>query len=332
MIADVAVTPDAIAQLCPAPGRTRQELRRSGSALRTLHQYATVVFESAASRAEALQRLKEAGGGVNTLLLLDMLKADAVTSRVASEPLPGLADVVDVERLSAWRGHADVVALSDGQYELLEDEAELPEDPEPTTVWDLGSTDVLDRVQVLRGAALARGTSREDAWSQRFAPLCRTTKVLNLVDVHLGEQVCEGYLAGHRPACAGARWFLGKVARTGVHKVVVATRLPRVRVAGGASGALRSAAEVRRAFALLGEDVGLAPEHLTVVVVRSTREDKFPHPRHLRFDKRLVVSLHNGLQTFEEAVFSESATCTASVHDVDDMAKQMRRLRGREEP
>lgn len=331
MIINVAVTPDAIEELCPLEDATRVVRRRSASVVRALRDYAVVVFDSKASRKEALLRLNSRGSDSDRQLLLTLLSAQAPTARVAREDVPDLNGVVDVVSLAGWTGHADVVALSADQFDLLEGEPDIPDDPEATAVWDLTATDALGQAQLLRSAALREGTSREEAWSQRFERLCGVSQALYVVDIHLGEQVCEAYLEQDADACRGAQWFLQKVAATGLERVIIATRLPRRRERGGA-GRRRNAAEVREAFGRLTEDVGLEPDRWRLFVGRSTKDWKFPHERHLRFDRRLVVPLHNGLQTFEHEVFLESATCQVSAEAVDAMALVFQRIRDHQEP
>jgi hypothetical protein len=238
-----------------------------------------------------------------------------------------LAD--DLELVLVEADQAELLGVAEDEYSATTPSG-LVEIGRITTA---GRTTVLMAARQVLDAPLREGVNREVEWTERFGPLCASSKPLVIYDKFVGQQTVRRYLHGQGTG-DGLTWFLARVGMKPGRRVRIITAITDAADRGQRFDEEAMVAAFHRMLASMGDrdlrvDLVLVPER--VRGERGRGVERFGHDRHLRFGQRAALALGAGMQAFANATFRETVT-VARLPIADAKAREERAIRSAVRP
>ncbi|MBD3947557.1 hypothetical protein [Nocardioides ganghwensis] len=226
-----------------------------------------------------------------------------------------LEQLEDEDDLETWRDVADLLVLDD---DLAEYWAELAPDatPEQTALRDLLHAAAVNRVYELWESSVKPGDVREQVWRDRFDLLARQPTQVFIMDAWaIGSLASALKYPSARRLPVGAQWFLGRLARSRVTAVHLAS----------SHGGLKDGITPDEAIQIVGDWFRKqAPtKTLDLLLVRG----EFDHGRRIAFDGWAAFDVHKGLASFDRDPIQEGFGMNASADLAPQVVERFKSLR-----
>lgn len=213
-----------------------------------------------------------------------------------ADELTGLSGMVDLVTLSEFTAELLGIAPEDISQKLCDDSLEV------VRLAQIDQSERFRKADYMARSRIETGVSVLDAWNERFAPLCRHSQQITIVDRYAGDSHAQGF--------NGLNRCLSEIDRC-ASKATVSI------LTGDSEEKNFSQAEIMESLAVLASEKksrgGMRAVRLSVGsddLFKGGRRSVFPegaHDRYIRFDNS-VISLGQGVSVFSGRTVEKFST------------------------